>query len=422
MSWPHRKLETLSAPEPYSFVGGPFGSRLTSHDYVAEGVPVIRGSNLNGSRFLSMDNFVFVSDSKVREDLSGNLARAGDLVFTQRGTLGQVAIIPENGLSDRYVISQSQMKITLDENKSDKFFLYYYFSSRQAIEKILNLASSSGVPHINLTALRNFEVPLPSLDTQKRIASILSAYDDLIENNRRRIKLLKQAAQLLYKEWFVHLRFPGHEHVKIKSGVPEGWEKKSLGDVLLELESGSRPKGGARQEGIPSIGAENVTGIGQYDYSKDKFIPVEYFNAMHKGVVRGRDVVVYKDGANIGRSSYFGDRFPHEHCAVNEHVFILRALAEVGQNFLYFWVAHDEVRQQIGNLNANTAQPGVSRSKLKTLSFVQPHSIVANLFNEKVEPMVAQIFLLARKNRHLDQVRDLLLPHLMNGQKIYDNK
>ena len=87
------------------------------------------------------------------------------------------------------------------------------------------------MPHINLTVLRNFEVPVPSLDTQKRIASILSAYDDLIENNRRRIRLLEQAARLLYKEWFVHLRFPGHEHVKIKDGVPEGWERKPLGEV-----------------------------------------------------------------------------------------------------------------------------------------------------------------------------------------------
>ena len=129
MSWPHRRLETLAATEPYSFVGGPFGSKLTSRDYVAEGVPVIQGSNLNGSRFLYMDDFVFVSDSKVREDLSGNLAKAGDLVFTQRGTLGQVAIIPEDGIANRYVVSQSQMKITLDENKSDKFFLYYYADS-----------------------------------------------------------------------------------------------------------------------------------------------------------------------------------------------------------------------------------------------------------------------------------------------------
>ena len=218
-----------------------------------------------------------------------------------------------------------------------------------------------------------FSVPLVA--EQRRIASILSAYDDLIENNRRRIQLLEQAARLLYKEWFVRLRFPGHEHVKIKDGV-----------------------------------------VGQYDYTKEKYIPDEYFNSMRKGIVRNRDVVVYKDGANIGRSSYFGEGFPHEKCAVNEHVFVLRVLPEVGQNLLYFWVAQAETRQRIANLNANTAQPGVSQSKLKTLSFVQPQQVVASLFNENVEPIVRQIFILARENRKLIQARDLLLPRIMNRE------
>ena len=239
MSWPRQRLEALAADEPYSFVGGPFGSKLTSRDYVDEGIPVIRGSNLNCGRFLSMDDYVFVSEEKVRKDLSSNLAKTNDLVFTQRGTLGQVTLIPEDGIADRYVVSQSQMKLTVDERKADRLFLYYYFSSREAVERILSFTSSSGVPHINLTVLRNFEVPVPPLSTQLRIASILSAYDDLIENNQRRIQLLEQSARLLYKEWFVHLRFPGHEHVKIKNGIPVGWEKKKISDVCETIGGGT---------------------------------------------------------------------------------------------------------------------------------------------------------------------------------------
>ena len=228
--------------------------------------------------------------------------------------------------------------------------------------------------------------------------------------------MLKGAAQELYREWFVRLRFPSHEHTKIVDGVPEGWERQTLGDVLSGLESGGRPRGGAQEEGIPSIGAENVTGIGQYDFAKEKYVPEEYFTAMRKGVLRSRDVVLYKDGANIGRSSYFGDGFPHEKCAVNEHVFILRALPEVGQNLLYFWAAEDETRQRVANLNANTAQPGVSQDKLKTLGFVQPPREVAGQFNEDVEPVVRQIFLLARVKQRLSEARDLLLPRLMSGE------
>ncbi len=108
MSWPTVKLETLAADVPYALVGGPFGSKLTSRDYLDDGVPVIRGSNLNSGRYLDDDDFVFVSEEKVRKDLFGNLAAPLDLVFTQRGTLGQVSIIPEDSRFDRYVVSQAR--------------------------------------------------------------------------------------------------------------------------------------------------------------------------------------------------------------------------------------------------------------------------------------------------------------------------
>lgn len=298
------------------------------------------------------------------------------------------------------------------KNDNDQRYIYYRLLS----SPLRSYAGGAAQPLLTHTILRAIKVRVfTELRTQRRIASTLSAYDDLIENNRRRIQLLERAARLLYKEWFVHLRFPGHEHVPITDGIPKGWEKKTLGDVLTDLESGGRPKGGSREEGIPSIGAENVTGIGQYDYSKDRYVPEEYFKAMRKGIVRSRDVLVYKDGANIGRSSYFGDGFPHEQCAVNDHVFILRTVPAVGQNLLYFWVSQDEIRHRVANLNANTAQPGISRSKLKNLSFVQPQQAITHLFNKTVEPVVGQIFRLAKEIQYLTQARDLILPRLMNG-------
>ena len=219
---------------------------------------------------------------------------------------------------------------------------YLYYALRPALSHFESVSIGAATQYLTKGILDNFEVQIYDVDIQTRIADILSAYDDLIENNRKRIALLERAARELYREWFVRLRFPGHEHAEIVDGVPGGWERQTLGDVLSSLESGGRPKGGAQEEGIPSIGAENVTGIGQYDFAKEKYVPEDYFSAMRKGVLRSRDVVLYKDGANIGRSSYFGDGFPHEKCAVNEHVFILRALPEVGQNLLYFWAAEDE--------------------------------------------------------------------------------
>ena len=137
---------------------------------------------------------------------------------------------------------------------------------------------------------------------------------------------------------------------------------------------------------------------------------------MTRGVIRNRDVVLYKDGANIGRTSYFGDGFPHLKCAVNEHVFILRAHPSVGQSFLYFWLTRDENRQAIENLNANTAQPGISQEKLKGLKVLLPPEWLTRAFNEAVEALVKQIFTLALMSRKLSAARDLLLPRLMSGE------
>ena len=394
MSWPRKKLELLAADEPYSFVGGPFGSNLTQRDYVDNGVPVIRGSNLNNGRFLDMNEFVYVSDSKVRKDLSSNLAKPGDLVFTQRGTLGQVAVIPDEGISDSYVVSQSQMKLTVDGTKADRFFLYYYFSSREAIERITNFVSSSGVPHINLTTLRSFEVPVPPLDIQKKIAAILSAYDDLIENNRRRIQLLEKAARLLYREWFVRLRFPGHEHVKIKDGVPEGWEKKPLGDLLI-LQRGFDLPANDREEGPYPIYAS--TGI----------------NGFHKvAKVVGPGVVTGRSGS-LGIVMYVpGDFWP-----LNTALWV-KEFKRVRPLFALHLLSGMKLEQY----NGGAAVPTLNRNDVHRVETLCPSRNIMRLFDDCINPLYLQIETLERSIKLLAQARDLLLPRLMNGDFGYEQR
>ena len=346
------------------------------------------------------------------------LLRPDDLVIAMteqgEGLLGSSALIPKDG---SYLHNQRIGLIeNLDEHILIKGFLYRLFNTPRLRERIRATASGTKVRHTAPKRIYTIEVKIPPVPIQRKISDVLSAYDDLIENNRRRIALLEEAARLLYREWFVHFRFPGHEHVNIIDDIPEGWERVRIGQVLTALESGGRPRGGALVGcGIPSIGAENVIGLGQYDYSKEKYVADDYFARMRRGVVQSRDVVLYKDGANIGRSSMFGDGFPHSQCAVNEHVFILRANADIGQSHLFFWLAQPETRQSIANLNANTAQPGISQAKLKTLWFLLPPRVVRHQFNESVEAQVAQIFRLASMNQKLTEARDLLLPRLMNG-------
>ena len=409
MSWPKLKLESLAVKEPYSFVGGPFGSKLTTRDYVESGIPVIRGSNMNNGRYIDMADFVFVTESKVREDLSSNLAKPGDLIFTQRGTLGQVAIIPSDGISDRYVVSQSQMKLTVDKAKANGLFLYYFFSSREATERILSYVSSSGVPHINLTVMRNFEVPVPPIETQRGIARTLSAYDDLIENNRRRIQLLEQAARLLYKEWFVHLRFPGHEYARIIDGVPDGWEKKTAFEVMDVL-SGGTPKttNPSFWEGdIPFFTPKDVTDFA-YSHDTEKSITEAGLKNCNSNLYP-KDTVFITARGTVGKIN-----LAQRPMAMNQSCYALVAHSPLTQQYLYFALV-DGV-EQFRSRAVGSVFDAIVRDTFKQISFVVPEEKLISVFMEQVSAMLTQIDNLSEQVRSLRKARDFLLPKLMSGE------
>jgi type I restriction enzyme S subunit len=187
----------------------------------------------------------------------------GDLIVAMTeqgpGLLGSSAIIPEDG---KYLHNQRLGLITqLDESLLERRFLYFLFNTRAVRGQISGSASGTKVRHTAPERIYRVKVRVPDVLVQGKIASILSAYDDLIENNRRRMQLLEQAARLLYQEWFVRLRFPGHEHVKIKDGVPEGWELLALGEVLT-LQRGFDLPVSKRKDGPYPIYAS--TGINGY--------------------------------------------------------------------------------------------------------------------------------------------------------------
>lgn len=157
--WKTYRIQQLQ--QPNGLVGGPFGSSLGTRDYIAAGVPVIRGSNLSSDRWFDDSEFVFVSERKAQE-LSRNIALPGDIVFTQRGTLGQVGLIPVDPY-EKYVISQSQMRLRVDPSLASPEFIYYAFRTNEMVELIENHAIISGVPHINLGILANIEITIPPL-------------------------------------------------------------------------------------------------------------------------------------------------------------------------------------------------------------------------------------------------------------------
>ncbi len=283
--------------------------------------------------------------------------------------------------------------MTVDATKADRFFLYYYFSSREAVERIANFASTSGVPHINLTVLRNFEVPVPPLEIQKAIASILSAYDDQIENNRRRIQLLEQAARLLYREWFVRLCFPGHEHVRIKDGVPEGWERKQVKDILGKIRrSGKINQSEYLLHGpIPCID-QSRDFIGGYTDDEEAVIDI------------GQPVIVFGDHTRILK---FVD-FPFA-CGADGTQLIISNDAAVSQEYLFFALDATDLSNYFYARHFKY---------LKDQFIPRPADTIMTQFTDIIRPTMRQIKLLRDHCYGLARARDLLLPRLMNGEVI----
>ena len=239
--WTRFTIDEIKSSERSSCAAGPFGSEISSKYFVEEGVPVIRGSSLRDdlTRFVP-EGFVFVSEDRAREYQPQHV-KAGDLVFTCWGTIGQVGLIPDDGPYSEYIISNKQLKLRVNRAIADPVFCFYYLASPAGVAYIRNRGIGAAVPGINLGILKALPIALPSLDIQHRIVTILSTYDDLMENNRRRIVLLENAARLLYEEWFVRLHFPGHEHIQLLNGIPVGWERKPLSELTSFLKRGIAP-------------------------------------------------------------------------------------------------------------------------------------------------------------------------------------
>jgi type I restriction enzyme, S subunit len=387
MSWPIVKMDSLKSPGRYTFVGGPFGSELTTRDYISEGVPVIRGNNLSGTGKFLDDDFVFVSEEKAGS-LQSNLAYPGDLIFTQRGTLGQVGLIPKNAKFDRYIVSQSQMKLTADESQINPLFVYYYFSLPSTIQKILNSVSSSGVPHINLSTLKAFQIPVPPRPVQGSIIDLIKPYDDLIENNQRRIGLLEEAARLLYREWFVYFRFPGHEHVKIAKGLPDGWKRTKLGSVLT-LQRGFDLPIASRIEGdVPVYGSTGV--VGKHNTPK----------VTTPTVITGRS-------GSLGSVCFVDDP-----CWPLNTSLWVKEFKSVSPYFAYFLLQN----MNLAKFNGGASVPTLDRNVVHAVDVVIPTNLLAILFDDQVRIVFAQKKLLEQQNQKLAEARDLLLPRLMNGE------
>lgn len=371
----------------------------------AEGeIPIVSSSGVSGAH----------NEAKVE----------GPGVVTGRyGTIGEVFYIEDN-----FWPLNTTLYVRDFKGNNPKYISYFL--------KGFNFSAFSGksaVPGLNRNHLHQEHVRVAPKYEQPRIAEILSTLDEKIELNRKQNRTLEAIAQALFKRWFVEFEFPDENGYPYQSSggtmqpselgeIPVGWRLGKLEELIGELETGSRPKGGVSQftDGIPSIGAESITCIGEYDYSKTKYVPEDYFSKMRRGVIKDRDVLVYKDGGTPGRFdvriSMFGGGFPFETACINEHVFRVQAMNPLYQNYLYLWFSSYPILEELRHRGAKAAIPGINSNDVKELDFLFMDAAVLEKFDEAIEPLFSKLLRNSRELAALARLRDALLPKLMSGE------
>nr|WP_246360581.1 restriction endonuclease subunit S [Sphingomonas abaci] len=407
-------VDEVKSSERHSCVAGPFGSSISSKFFTSSGVPIIRGSNLTADldRFVA-DKFAFISYETAAR-FSAQTVRAGDLVFTCWGTIGQVGLIPQDGPFDHYVISNKQLKLRVDTDILDPLFAFYFFAAPETVQYVRDRAIGSAVPGINLGILKALPVLAPPLNTQRRIASILGAYDDLIEVNRRRVSVLEEMARGLFEEWFVRFRFPGHENVPIvdtpDGPLPEGWRWGRAKD-LVDFDPKTK---------VPKDGDKPFVPMGQLDTTSSLIAPFEVRSGNSGAKFQNGDTLFARITPCLenGKTGIVrGLPAPEGHGFGSTEFIVMRG-SRAGPAFTYCLSRTRSFRD-----HARSSMSGASGRQRARTESVAAFELPVPLSDETLEqfetvawPMLQQVGVSGEANLRLAASRDLLLPRLISGQ------
>ena len=341
--------------------------------------------------------------------------KRGDFILAMTGaTIGKIGLYVS---AEKAYINQRVLLFRPNEH-INRQFLYYALNVRSFTSYIINhVDSESAQPNISAGTIGKFTLSIPPLSEQKKIAAMLSSLDEKIETNRKINARLEELAQAIFKSWFIDFEPFGGK-------MPEEWDYRYVSDFPHEIETGKRPKGGVSgiTEGIPSIGAESIKGIGYYDYSKTKYIPYEYAESLKKGRIQDFDLLIYKDG---GKPGYFipdfsmmGLGFPFKEMVLNEHVFRLNLVKPELNIFAYFYFKTDDVMNYLNSVGGKAAIPGINQKNVEDIKIIDLNVAKVTEFGTIVLPMFKTIFENCKESARLAALRDTLLPKLMSGELI----
>ena len=388
---------------------GPFGSQLHRADYVedSDGTPVVMPKDIVGGRIV--DSSIARVGTETVERLASHRMASGDIVMARRGDIGRRGLVDDRTAG--WLCGTGSLRVSLPQSNLDPTFLYYYLGSDEAIGWLQGQAVGATMSNLNTDIVRRLEVPQPPLHVQGKIGAVLAAYDELIENNLRRILILEEMAQAIYREWFVNFRYPGHEADDLIDSplgpIPKGWEPASLTE-LADVNAASVQKGSAPAQinyiDISSVSPRSVDAITSLRF--------EEAPSRARRVVRSGDTIWSTVRPN--RRSFALVLDPPEHTIASTGFAVLTPTT-VPQSYLYSAVGTLEFSAYLTNHARGAAYPAVNAEDFEKAPLLRPPNGLLGAFHDQTAPMLELVQVLATTNRNLRSTRDLLLPKLVSG-------
>ena len=371
-----------------------------------KGYPLVRTPNIGKGRLI-YNGMHRVSEEVYNKRNLRAVPQEGDLIFAREATAGNVALIQKG---EKVCLGQRTVLIRPNKKYVNPAFLTYFLLAPKQQYNLLSTANGATVAHLNMPTIRNLKLELPNIQIQNCIATILSRYDSLIENYQKQIKLLEEAAQRLYKEWFVDLHFPGHENTNIVDGVPEGWKKKRLGDIVKTTSGGTPSRSNSNYYSGNIMWVKTKELMDGFIFDTEEKVTQEAINKSSAKIVPKASILLAMYGATIGKLGIASkDLSCNQACCV-----FLLSKDNPLRWYLFNWLLLN--REFLISQGKGAAQPNLSQDMIKKFELVVPddntllsyHRLV-NVFYMKSKSLQSQI-------RLLTEARDRLLPKLMSGE------
>lgn len=401
MKWEKVKLGDIAT----CIQPGPFGSQLHNSDYSKEGTPIIMPKDIVGGAIVH-SGLLKVSEEHVKR-LSRHQVYEGNLMVARKGDVRKCAYITAN--ENGWMTGSDCLKVVLDESKCYPKFIYYQLRSAHIGRWLEKVSIGATMPSLNTGLLSGIEMVLPPIEIQKHIAGILSVYDDLIENNQKQIKLLEEATQRLYKEWFVNLRFPGHENTKIVDGVPEGWSIYPFSSKV-DIMSGGTPK-----TSIPDYYNGKIPFYTPKDNDGAFFAYKTQMNITEGGLKNCNSrlyppkTVIITARGTVGKTTILAVPM-----AMNQSCYALK-MKENDAPYYLFFALNNEIKALQTMANGGVFNTIIGKT-FDSINIQIPKDPLIYGFEETVRPFMEQIKNKLQANSKLVEARDRLLPKLMSGE------